>query len=100
MRNNLAIPINKMVPITYARRHLGGLLKRLTLEGELYLLRGSKVAAKLTLPETDERDAKRKEIISEVFGAWKNSDLDNDALWREILVKERASGTKKKPLSL
>lgn len=89
-----------MVSITFARRNLGGLLKRLAAEGELYLLRGSKVAAKISLPETHRGREKREKVLKDIFGSWKNSDLDDDSLWEEILVKERISATKKRPLSL
>lgn len=100
MKNSLAIPVNKMVSITFARRNLGGLLKRLSVDGELYLLRGSKIAAKISLPETHRSREKKKKVFGEIFGSWKNSDLDNDSLWEEILVKERVGATRKKPLLL
>lgn len=99
MKSNLAIPTDKMIPITYARRNLGALVKRLADEGEVYLMRGSKIAAILSFPETN-RSASREKIINEVFGAWKNTDLDNDALWKKILVKERTTGTKKHRIRL
>ena len=99
MKANIAIPTDKMIPITYARRNLGEILKRLTREGELYLMRGSKIAAKLSLPQVN-RDDHRKKTIDKVFGAWKGTDLDNDELWEEILVKQRRSGTRKRRIRL
>lgn len=99
MKANITIPTDKMIPLTYARRNLGELVRRLKVEGELYLMRSSKVAAKLSLPEML-RSEEREKVLNDVFGAWKHTELDNDMLWEKILVKERVRATKKKSLSL
>ena len=90
--------MNNIIPITTARRNLGTLVDRLKKEGDFYLLRGGKVAAKLSLPETVIRES-RKGVLKKIFGAWKDTDLDSDNLWEEVLLKERIRDSKK-PLSL
>ena len=96
MSDSTAIPIDKMIPVTVARRNLGKLLDRLVKEGEFYLMRGGKVAAKLTFPDEIRREERMK-ILKEVEGAWAGTDLDDDKLWEEVLVKGRIN---KKPIRL
>ncbi len=94
-----AIPIDKMISVTEARRNLGDLLDRLPVEKEFFLMRGNRIAAKLVLSEEAIRERRRR-IVDEVFGAWKGTDLDSDELWDDILHKKRIAGTKKKRVRL
>src|SRR5258706_216645 len=97
MAHSFSIPRNKMIPITHARRNLGELVKRLEEEKELYLVKDGKIAAKLSLPE-EVKQTRWEKAVDEAFGAWKETDLDDDELWEEILVTERIQGTMKREL--
>lgn len=95
MANNTAIPIDKLITVTEARRNLGELLDRLPTEKEFYLLRGGKIAAKLVIPE-ELRRAEKKKILDEVAGAWKKAGVPDD-VWERI---KRSRRSREKPYRL
>lgn len=95
MNQTLSIPIDKMIPITEARRNLGDLVDRLPVEHEFYLLRGGKVAAKLVIPEEIDK-AERRRALWEAAGSWKRAGVP-DNIW-EIIKSNRRN--RKKPVRL
>lgn len=86
-----SIPIEKMIPVTEARRNLGELIDSLLTEKEFYLLRGGKIAAKLSLPESV-RGEERRKMLKGLFGAWKRARIPAD-VWKRI-KKSRKSRRK------
>ncbi|MBI1869397.1 hypothetical protein HYS11_00305 [Candidatus Gottesmanbacteria bacterium] len=95
MSNNTSIFLDKMIPVTEARRNLGELLDKLPEEKEFYLLRGGKIAAKLVFPD-EIRKKEREKALKEAFGAWKRAGVP-DNIW-EIIKSHRRS--RKKPVRL
>lgn len=72
-----------IIPITDFIRKFGMYADKLPSLGELVLTRGGRPFA--TLKATPEE--KNRELLK-LFGAWKNTPLDSDALWKMVRTRK------------
>lgn len=75
--------MNKIIPITDLRRNFGKITEDILNVEAFILTKGGKPFAILkAAPEL------RRERMKKSAGAWKGTDLDNDALWKDILRRK------------
>lgn len=81
----------RVIPITELRRNFGFISHKLTEKESLLITRGGKPFAILkAIPE------EKKNTLESTFGAWKNTELDDDKFWREVLKKK----SRREPITL
>jgi len=83
--------LNRIIPITDLRRNFGTITANLASIDSLILTKGGKPFAILKAAP----NIKRKNLLK-AAGAWKNTDLDNDELWKSVLKRKSRS----KPVEL
>ncbi|OGG02157.1 hypothetical protein A2W14_06525 [Candidatus Gottesmanbacteria bacterium RBG_16_37_8] len=82
---------NDIISITELRRNFGEITKNLALKKEIILTRGGEPFAILKPAP----NVKRK-LLMKAAGAWKNTELDDDKLWKKVLIRK----SRKKPITL
>ena len=102
MDDSLKIPLTRMITVTEARRNFGKLIRETLSKGDFILIKGGKPVAKLVSlgKKIPGKDLTAWDKLKDSYGAWADSDLDNNKLWNDILVKGRKLGTKKKRIKL
>lgn len=75
--------MNTIIPITELRRRFGEITANLAHVDRLILTKDGKPFAILkAAPEV------KRELLKKTAGAWKNTEMDNDKLWKEVLKKK------------
>lgn len=75
--------MNKIISVTELRREFGKITKSLAKMDPLILTKGGEPFAILkAVPE------EKKKVLMEVAGAWKNTGLDKDKLWKEVFKRK------------
>lgn len=81
----------KIISITELRRNFGEITANLPEIDELILTKGGEPFAVLkAAPE------EKKKLLKKTAGIWKNTELDSDKLWKEVLKKT----SRKRPINL
>lgn len=75
--------INRIIPITELRRNFGAITQHLTETGPLILTKGGKPFAILK-PAPEEK----KKLIMKTAGIWRNTEVDNDNFWKNVLKRK------------
>lgn len=78
------------ISIDDLRRNFGEIKKKLPFVEFIVTDRGKPIA-QITAPAEI-----KKEMMRQTFGAWKDTELDDDELWKEVLKKK----SRKKPIDL
>lgn len=80
-----------IIPVTDLRRKFGEITENLARTDSIILTKsGSPFAILKAAPE------EKKKLILEMAGAWKDTALDNDNLWKEVLKRK----SRKKAIAL
>ena len=74
---------DKTIHISALRKRFGEIEKKLPYVDYFVLTKKGKPFAILHAAPGVKRELMRK-----AFGAWKNTDLDNDALWKDVLKRK------------
>lgn len=69
------------------RRNFGAIKKQLPFVEFIVTDRGKPIAKMSASPEI------KQEMMEKTFGAWKGTELDDDALWKEALKKKSRKRT-------
>lgn len=81
----------KIISITELRRRFGEVTENLAKTDSVILTKGGEPFAVLkAAPE------EKKKLLRKTAGVWKNTALDNDALWKKVSKKK----SRKYPISL
>lgn len=72
----------RTISIDDLRRNFGEIKKELPYVTFIVTDRGKPVAQITAPPGT------KKKMMKQVFGAWKDTELDNDALWNDVFKKK------------
>lgn len=81
----------RIISITELRRNFGEITKNLAEEEPLILTKGGEPYAILKAVPSE-----KKKILKKVAGAWKNTEIDKDNLWKEVFKRK----SRKTPISL
>lgn len=73
----------KIIPVTEMRRNFGAITANLSKYKKIILTRGGRPFAVLRPV-----DSGGKKNLLKTAGAWRGTELDNDALWRKALKKK------------
>lgn len=82
---------DKIIPITDLRRNFGEYTANLARLDSLILTKGGEPFAILKALPSEKRKVMRK-----AAGAWKNTSLDSDSLWKKVRVRV----SRRKPVAL
>ena len=75
--------MNTIIPITNLRRNFGEITAKLPYIDELILTKGGEPFATMrATPNT-----KKKALLASL-GGWKQTELDNDRVWKDVLKKK------------
>ena len=75
--------MNNIIPITDLRRKFGKITEDILNVESFILTKGGKPFAILKAARELRRERMKKSA-----GAWKGTDLDNDALWKDVLKRK------------
>jgi len=73
--------LNQIIPITDLRRNFGSITKRLAEIDSLILTKGGQPFAFLKAVPSE-----KKKLLMRTAGSWKNTDLDDDKLWKNVFI--------------
>lgn len=74
--------MNKIISVTELRRNFGEITKKLAKMDSLILTKGGEPFAILKAAPEEKR-----KILMKTAGAWKNTELDKDKIWREVFKR-------------
>lgn len=81
----------RIISITELRRNFGEITQNLAEEESLILTKGGEPFAILKAVPSE-----KKKILKKAAGAWGNTELDKNSLWKEVLKRK----SRKTPISL
>lgn len=75
--------LDRIISITELRRNFGQVTSDLAKVESIILTRGGEPFAILKAVPSE-----KKKVIKKLAGVWKNTELDNDSLWKEVFKRK------------
>lgn len=72
----------QVISVDNLRRNFGAIKKKLPFVEFIITDRGKPIAQVSAAPQM------KQEMMKKTFGAWKGTELDDDALWKKVLKKK------------